>query len=181
MESNPSTLLPRDTTGSYLHLKLKRFTSIDELTMSYAVRTWNDTPHHAEIDMSPSNRSKCRGCHSTIPKGSLRLRLFLQCHKGCKQSAYFHGSPCGWEYPETIKLESMDELVGWERLPVNVQTKVKEGFCEMKRKVDLKPIHSKKRNEPTSVVDILPQVSNRKRQKSDLEGSKRKNDQSVKD
>ena len=177
MEPNPSALLPRDDTGSYLHLKLKRFASKDELTMSYAVTTWNKTPHHAEIDMSPSNRSKCRGCHSTIPKGSLRLRLFLQCHKGCKQSAYFHGSTCGWEYPETVKLESMDELVGWERLPANEQTKVQEAFHLMKNKEKVKPVHSKKRTESASVVENKPQVSNRKRRKRDQVESKRKADQ----
>lgn len=34
--TKPSEALPRDETGSYLHLKLKRFQSIDDLTMKFA-------------------------------------------------------------------------------------------------------------------------------------------------
>ncbi len=112
----PSEELPRDETGSYLHLKLKRFRSIDDLTMPYAKKTWADHPHDAEIDYAPSSRSKCRHCHSMIQKGELRVRLWMQCHKGCKNSAYFHGKDCIWKYPEIAKIKETKEFVGLESL-----------------------------------------------------------------
>lgn len=87
---DPSIELPRDETGSYLHLKLKRFESIEVLSMAYAKKTWTKIPRDAEIDVAPSSRSSCRQCHLPIEKGVLRIRLWLQCHKGCKNSAYFH-------------------------------------------------------------------------------------------
>jgi hypothetical protein len=127
-EEDPTTQLPRDESGSYLHLKLKRFSSIEDLIMPYAVKTWRSIPHDAEVDMSPSNRSTCRQCHSKINKGELRMRLWLQCHKGCKMSAYFHGQGCFWQYPETIKLGSVEELVGFEKLTAKEQQDVKKSF-----------------------------------------------------
>jgi len=114
--TKPSEALPRDETGSYLHLKLKRFQSIDDLTMKFAQKTWRDHPQDAEIDLAPSNRSRCRQCHESIPKGELRVRLWLQCHKGCKNSAYFHGKDCIWEYPETTKIDDVKEFFGIEKL-----------------------------------------------------------------
>lgn len=135
-EDDPTTQLPRDKSGSYLHLKLKRFSSMDNLTMPYAVKSWRSIPHDAEVDMSPSNRSTCRQCHSTINKGELRVRLWLQCHKGCKMSAYFHGQGCVWQYPETIKLGSVEELVGFEKLRDKEQLEVKKSFLLLKDSSD---------------------------------------------
>uniref|UniRef100_A0A7S1UZF2 PARP-type domain-containing protein n=1 Tax=Grammatophora oceanica TaxID=210454 RepID=A0A7S1UZF2_9STRA len=129
---DPSTLLPRDATGRYLHLKLKRFPSVKDLSMPFAKKTWKEIPHHAEAEVSPSKRSKCRWCHETIQKGDLRMRLWLQCHKGCKMSAYFHGDSCIWEYPETAKLEKVDEIVGWKKLPEKQRKVIKEKFEEMR-------------------------------------------------
>ena len=50
-QQDPSVELSRDETGRYLHLKLKRFASIKELNMSYAKKTWKQTPHDAEVDI----------------------------------------------------------------------------------------------------------------------------------
>jgi hypothetical protein len=124
----PSEELIRDTTGSYLHLKLKRYPLVTDLTMSYAKKTWAEHPHDAEIDISSSARSKCRHCHSMIGKGALRARLWLQCHKGCKNSAYFHGTDCIWNYPETAKIESIKEFVGLEELPEAYQKQMHDQF-----------------------------------------------------
>lgn len=126
--NDPSNALPRDDTGSYLHLKLKRFPSIKELSMPYAKKTWVEHPQDADVDMAPSNRSKCRQCHSIIQKGDLRVRLWLQCHKGCKNSAYFHGKDCLWRYPETRKLESVNEFSGINMLPKEQQKYIEDEF-----------------------------------------------------
>ena len=133
---DPSIALPRDETGSYLHLKLKRFKSIDDLTMNYAKKTWRDTPHDAEVENECStSRSSCKQCHKTIEKGNTRFRLWLQCHKGCKISAYFH-KECIFQYPETQKLTSPDEFVGYDKLPTNVQKDIQALFDTMKTKMD---------------------------------------------
>lgn len=155
MADNPHKEIPRDVTGSYLHLKLKRFASIDDLTMQYAKKTWRDAPHDAEADVSPSGRSSCRHCHSKIQKGDLRMRLWLQCHKGCKNSAYFHGNECFWQYPETTKLQKLDEIVGLSMLPKDQQSKVSESF-EILTKSDDKPSDKK----------LMTSTSSRKRRKT---------------
>ena len=113
---DPSVLLPRDTTGSYLHLKLKRFPSVEALTMPYAKKTWREHPDDVEVEYASTGRSICRQCHQPIAKDDLRVRLWLQCHKGCKQSAYFHGKDCLWKYPETKKIEKLSEFAGLSKL-----------------------------------------------------------------
>ena len=128
---DPKKELPRDGTGSYLHLKLKRYKTVDDLSMPYARRTWRDTPHDAEVDESPSSRSSCRQCHGRIEKGAVRFRLWLQCHKGCKNSAYFHDG-CIFDYPETKKLGSHEEFVGWDRLPREQRNRIRASFESMK-------------------------------------------------
>ena len=60
------------------------------------------------------------------------MRLWLQCHKGCKMSAYFHGQGCVWQYPETVKLGSVEELVGFEKLAEKQQLEVRELFLLLK-------------------------------------------------
>ena len=132
MTEDPSTPIPRDETGSYLHLKLKRFPSASALKMPYAIESWKSIPHDAEIDICTSTRSSCRQCHSKINKGELRVRLWLQCHKGCKMSAYFHGDDCVWNYPETSKIYCLEELAGFNDLPLNLQEKVSESFLILK-------------------------------------------------
>jgi hypothetical protein len=140
MDNDPSIPLPRDATGSYLHLKLKRYPSKEDLTMNFAKKSWREIPHDAEVDTAPNARSSCRQCHQRIDKGMVRVRLWLQCHKGCKVSAYFHGgvdnkknkNNCIWKYPETNKLESVDEIKGLSKLSDVQQSIVKMEFSKMK-------------------------------------------------
>ena len=124
--------LPRDGTGRYLHLRLKRFGSVNELQMKYAKETWRKHPHDAEVDVSANSRSSCRWCKEKIDKGDLRMRLWLQCHKGCKNSAYFH-ERCFWDYPETTKLVDggLEELHGWKTLPKPMRAVVEKGFLSL--------------------------------------------------
>jgi hypothetical protein len=129
---DPSKELPRDPTGSYLHLKLKRYPSIDDLSMKFAISTWKRCPQDAQVDMSPTSRSSCRQCHEQIEKDDIRMRLFLQCHKGCKNSAYFH-QECFWKYPETTKLEKIEEIADLENLPEESQAIVRDKFQEFRK------------------------------------------------
>ena len=134
LDDDPSIVLPRDTSGSYLHLKLKRYKSINDLSMNYAKQTWKNIPHNAEVEEScPSSRSKCRLCHTTIEKGNTRFRLWLQCHKGCKISAYFHKN-CIYNYPETNKLNSVTEFIGYDKLSTKLQDEIEHEFSQMKKK-----------------------------------------------
>jgi hypothetical protein len=132
---NPSDPLPRDGTGRYLHLKLKRFPSIRHLTMPYARKTWQETPHDAGVGMAPNARSSCRWCHGRVEKGSLRYKLFLQCHKGCKIPAYFHAD-CIWKYPETAKLDRASEVKGLEDLPGEERTNALAAFEDFAKSKD---------------------------------------------
>mmetsp|Transcript_68386 Transcript_68386/g.103123 ORF Transcript_68386/g.103123 Transcript_68386/m.103123 type:complete len:171 (-) Transcript_68386:32-544(-) len=130
---DPSKELPRDPTGSYLHLKLKRYGRMKDLPMKYAISTWKKYPQDAEVDISPASRSSCRQCHSRIEKGNVRMRLFLQCHKGCKNIAYFH-EECFWKYPETKKLESIKEIYNVDKLPKESQALVTNRFREFRKR-----------------------------------------------
>jgi len=157
---DPSKELPRDGTGSYLHLKLKRFSSVKDLTMPYARKTWHENPHHAEVNISSSRRSSCRQCHSAINKGELRMRLWLQCHKGCKNSAYFH-EECFWKYPETIKLEDIAELMGLSALPEEHQSRVRRDFKKLKKGANTEESHSFEKTRPPKEQRIVEEQSKR--------------------
>jgi hypothetical protein len=47
-------------------------------------------------------------------------------------SAYFHGDDCVWNYPETSKIYCLEELAGFNDLPLNLQEKVSESFLILK-------------------------------------------------
>jgi hypothetical protein len=125
--SDPANILPRDSTGSYLHLKLKRFANFCELSTTSARKTWHDNPHDAAVSLAANGRASCRQCHGKIDKQELRYQLLLQCHKGCKNSAFFH-SDCIWKYPETKKITEITEFFGLEHLPKDTISKVKNDF-----------------------------------------------------
>jgi hypothetical protein len=144
IEFDPHQPLPRDESGSLLHLKLKRFTDISDLTMPFAKKTWKQIPQDASVSMATTGRSFCRQCHKNIEKGSLRFQLWLQCHKGCKNSAYFH-SDCVWEYPETSKIISVDEFKGIDDLPKSEKDKLLEKFDLFSESKDHEKHMSKKR------------------------------------
>ena len=46
-EEDPSKVLTRDLYVSYLHLKLKRYAKLDDVTMKYAKTTWKTFPQDA--------------------------------------------------------------------------------------------------------------------------------------
>ena len=142
------TPLPRDETGRYLHLKLKRFSSVEELTLKYAKTTWETYPYDASVDIAPSSRSKCRFCRQTIHKGQLRYQLLLQCHHGCKNSAYFH-SKCCYEYPETSKLRSVHEFHGLQSLDEHHQDIVMTTFQQHENKSQRPAVLPKRPKEST--------------------------------
>ncbi|KAG7357150.1 polyADP-ribose polymerase and DNA-ligase Zn-finger region-containing protein [Nitzschia inconspicua] len=124
---DPSKVLPRDPTGSYLHLKLKRFANIQDLSMPYARTTWQQYPHDVAVSLAPNARAMCRQCHAKIGKNELRYQLLLQCHKGCKNAAYFHAD-CVWKYPETSKITNLDEFFGLDDLPQLIKATVEKDF-----------------------------------------------------
>jgi hypothetical protein len=167
---DPTIELPRDDTGSYLHLKLKRFVHHqDRITMPYAHKTWKDHPHDAEIELSTSSTSTCRYCHVRINKGELRARLWLQCHKGCKNSAYFHAggggqeTDCIWKYPETAKLESIEEFVGLDRLPLEYQQLMKDQFEKLLRVGDVVDEPGTKKTKRSLLTSTKASSSSRKK------------------
>ena len=80
MVEDPSKELPRDPTGSYLHLKLKRYADIQDLSMPYAKKTWKEHPYDVSVSVAPNGRATCRQCHKKIEKNELRYQLMLQCH-----------------------------------------------------------------------------------------------------
>lgn len=125
---DPSKVLPLDPTGSYLHLKLKRFAKMKDLSMPYAKKTWQEFPYDAAVSLAPNGRASCRQCHCKIDKNDLRFQLLLQCHKGCKNSAFFH-SDCVWKYPETKKISEMSEIAGLETLPKIMKSQVEKDFA----------------------------------------------------
>jgi hypothetical protein len=163
---DPSKVLPRDLSGSYLHLKLKRYAKMEDLTMNYAKTTWKTFPQDAQADLSPTSQSSCRQCHDTIDKGDVRLRLYLQCHKGCKTAAFFHES-CFWNYPETKKLERVEEIVGLEDLPDKNRKQVLQHF---------QAFHDSNKNTPSAIKELelkegendIKQSKPRKRRKKDF-------------
>jgi len=154
---DPSKKLPRDETGSYLHLKLKRFPSVEALSMSHAKKTWAQYPQDADIDVAPSNRSKCRQCHQVIEKGNLRARLWLQCHRGCKISAYFHGKNCVWKYPETSKINKLDDFDGIQKLSKSDKQYLEAEFAKLKNET------SGKRKPDETPSDIAVQTDSKKK------------------
>ena len=153
-KSDPGKALPRDPTGSYLHLKLKRFKSIKKLTMPYAKKTWQQMPHDAGVEMAPNARASCRQCHNKIEKDELRYQLLLQCHKGCKISAFFH-SDCIWKYPETAKIAKLEEFVGFDDLPQKEKKRVMKDFEKFAK--------ANKKHETTASKKAPSRVMNAKR------------------
>ena len=73
--------------------------------------------------------STCRMCRAPIERGSLRVGLLLQCHKGFKACAYVHGVPCLAAHPEARKLGSLDEFVGVGGLSAPARAALETAFA----------------------------------------------------
>lgn len=106
------------------HLSLKRFQDEDPSLTAGAKRNRASLHYIAIAELDPSGRAICKLCGERIhPKGSLRMGLMLECHKGYRNLCTLHASPCFWQHPETRKLTSLDEIFIH---PNVVETKDKE-------------------------------------------------------
>ena len=93
------------------HLSLKRFADDDPTLTAGAHRDRTDKhPFVACAEVDPSGRAVCKLCGGRIPKGTLRLSLMLECHKGYRNQCTLH-QECFWKHPETKKLTTVDEIV----------------------------------------------------------------------
>ena len=55
-----------------------------------------------------------------------------QCHRGYKNKAHLHVG-CLWDYDEALRLDSVDELAGLEKLKPADQKAVRAGFAALSR------------------------------------------------
>lgn len=97
--------------NSMSHLVLKRFRDDDPTLTDGARRGRIKHPLVAKAELDPSGRAVCKLCGERIAKGTLRLCLFLECHKGYRNQCTLHANECFWRHPETKKLENIDEIV----------------------------------------------------------------------
>lgn len=92
------------------HLKLKRFRNDDPTLTEGAKRDRAKHNFVACAELDPSGRSKCKLCGIKIEKSTLRFCLMLECHKGYRNACTLH-EECFWKHPETVKLDSVNEIV----------------------------------------------------------------------
>jgi hypothetical protein len=93
------------------HLSLKRFRDDDPTLTPGAKRNRSRFNYLAIAELDPSGRAICKLCGERIqPKGTLRMGLMLECHKGYRNLCTLHASSCFWQHPETKKLTSLDEV-----------------------------------------------------------------------
>ena len=91
------------------HLFLKRFADKDPTLTPGARRDRVQHPHVATAELDPSGRATCKLCGERIAKDSLRLSLWLECHKGYRNACTLHYE-CFWKHSETKKLECVEEI-----------------------------------------------------------------------
>ena len=108
-ESSPHDKKQEKSWNDMSHLSIKRFHDDDPLLTQGARRNRAKQPFVACAQMDPSGRSKCKLCGDLIPKGTLRLCLMMECHKGYRNLCTLHPA-CFWQHPETKKLDSIEEI-----------------------------------------------------------------------
>ena len=91
------------------HLLLKRFADDDPTLTAGARRDRIKHPNVAVAELDPSGRATCKMCGDRIPKGDVRLCLWLECHKGYRNLCTMHKT-CFWQHPETKKLGRVEEI-----------------------------------------------------------------------
>ena len=120
------------------HLYLKRFADDDPTLTAGARRDRIQHPHAAVAELDPSGRAVCKRCGERIPKSSLRLCLWLECHKGYRNLCTLHEA-CFWKHPETRKLTSVNEIVLHKGLDATQVERIRADFAAFsKRKVVVK-------------------------------------------
>jgi len=119
----------KKTWNDMSHLQLKRFADDDPTLTAGAKRDRAKHPHPATAELDPSGRAVCKRCGDRIEKGSLRLSLMLECHKGYRNVCTLHPD-CFWKHTETKKLTSLDEIGGMEGLDQEQQDIINARFLE---------------------------------------------------
>lgn len=114
------------------HLVLKRFADDDPTLTAGARRDRVKHPHVAVAELDPSGRAVCKLCGDNIPKGTVRLCLWLECHKGYRNLCTLHNA-CFWQHEETKKLANVEEIAFHEQLS---QTQIDEIRDQFKRFVE---------------------------------------------
>lgn len=114
--------------NSMSHLVLKRFRDDDPTLTAGARRDRIKHSSVAKAELDPSGRAVCKMCGDRIAKGTLRLCLLLECHKGYRNLCTLH-EDCFWQHPETKKLESVNEISMHKELGKFEIERVKERFA----------------------------------------------------
>ena len=115
------------------HLFLKRFASGDAKLTPGAQRSHNKIPEDVRAELAKTGRSVCHVCRDKIPKGSLRMCMFLQCHKGYKNAAFVH-MDCFSKHPEASKVKTVSEVAGMKELtPADVK-RVEAIFAQSRKR-----------------------------------------------
>ena len=109
------------------HLQLKRFADDDPSLTAGARRDRVKHPHVAVAELDPSGRAACKHCGDLIPKGAVRLGLWLECHKGYRNLCTLHETCC-WKYPETRKLENVEEIALHDDLSLAQKDEIRNQF-----------------------------------------------------
>lgn len=127
---NDSTKNTQSWEGMLSRCKLKRFADGDPTLTPGALRNRLQHPHVAQIELDPSGRSRCKQCGDAIhPKGTLRMGLWLECHKGYRFLCTLH-EDCFWQCPETRKLEQFDEIFVSKGVSKEQTDRLREQFEE---------------------------------------------------
>lgn len=109
------------------HLSLKRFADDDETLPAGARRDRVQHPDLVTAEPDPSGRALCKWCGDRISKDSLRLCLWLECHRGYRNACTLHYD-CFWRHPETQKLERVEEIALKDGLDKDQITRIQTDF-----------------------------------------------------
>ena len=115
------------------HLTLKRFPDDDASLTAGARRDRVKHPDVATAEIDPSGRASCKLCGERIPKESLRLCLWLECHKGYRNACTLHYD-CFFRHPEAKKLEGVEEIAFKDGLDKDQIARIRADFADSTKK-----------------------------------------------
>ena len=123
------------------HLVLRRFAANDPKLTPGARRSHQQIPEDVRAEVAATSRSICHVCREKIPRGALRMRMQLQCHKGYKNAAFVHAA-CFRQHPEAQKVQKIEEVKGVDALSKHHKKEIEALFTKTapirKRKVPKK-------------------------------------------